>query len=185
MTAPGKAAAKQKRIPAGTDHVARSWNTNEQITTTRALRLFLKEATRSPIKMGPKGPIREDLCTVRGRQAPEHGKHCARGGTRTGCQTLRIRLSPEIIADPAQSGTVRPGPKPGVCTLCTPRVRVASRSPSLCAAARAREQFNSHLQAPCPSVNAGSSFGMREPYAAFHGKCSGCSSEGGGSPVRS
>ena len=45
------------------------------------------------------------LSTTRGPQAPEQGKHCARGGTRTGFQPLNIRHSPENLRNPAQSGT--------------------------------------------------------------------------------
>jgi hypothetical protein len=56
-----------------------------------------------------KGPPREstqhELCTLRGPQAPEQGKHCARGGTRTAFQPLQTLRTPENIPNPSQFGT--------------------------------------------------------------------------------
>ena len=43
------------------------------------------------------------MCTLRGLKAPEQGKHCARGGTRTGRQPLKIRHSPENLPNRADS----------------------------------------------------------------------------------
>jgi hypothetical protein len=51
----------------------------------------------------PKGPTSEHLSTLRGSQAPEQGKHCARGGTRTGLQPLQTLASRGNIRNPARS----------------------------------------------------------------------------------
>ena len=46
------------------------------------------------------------MCTQKNtKQAPEQGKHCARGGTRTGFQPLQTLDSRQNTRNPAQSGT--------------------------------------------------------------------------------
>jgi hypothetical protein len=56
-------------------------------------------------KWAPKGPIKGDLCTVRGPKAPDLRKHCARGGTRTAFQPLQTLDSRPNIRNPGQSST--------------------------------------------------------------------------------
>jgi hypothetical protein len=75
---------------------------------------------RPPTKTGPRrGPL-VNSCTIRGPQGPEQGKHVPEVG-------LELHSSPCKHWTPAKSSAiwpgpapVRPGPKPRVCTLCTP-----------------------------------------------------------------
>ncbi len=74
---------------------------------------------RPPTKMGPAGPIKGDLHTFRGPQAPEQGKHVPEVG-------LELHSSPCKHWAPAETCRIRPSPthirrsqKPKVCTLYT------------------------------------------------------------------
>jgi hypothetical protein len=70
----------EKASTTGTGHVARSLNDNEEITSTKNIDQVGKEHAghnkRPPTKKGPRrGPHVNSLCTLRGLQAPEQGKH--------------------------------------------------------------------------------------------------------------
>src|SRR6476659_2389763 len=84
------------------------------------------EATARPAatnKNGPpQGPIKGDLYTLRGPQAPEQGKHVPEVG-------LELHSLPRKHWTPAETcgirpdpAPVRPDPKPEVCTLYTPQI---------------------------------------------------------------
>jgi len=60
------------------------------------------------------------LCTLRGSQAPEQGKHVPEVGLEPGSSPCKRWEFPETSAIRPSSAPVRPSPKPRVCTLCTP-----------------------------------------------------------------
>jgi hypothetical protein len=92
----------------------------KEYTATPLSNLGEGAATSRQQKWAPQGPVKGDLYTFSGPQAPEQGKHVPEVGLElhsSPCEHWELPETCGIRPDPTP---VRPSPKPTVCTLYTP-----------------------------------------------------------------